>query len=331
MKSLRNTFKYIVFLGLGLGIFFYVYPVDEIKIIWQKLKEANYIFLFPMGILAIASHYSRGLRWKMLIDPLGYKVRGFSAFRGVMIGYYFNTLVPRMGEVSRCVALKKIDKVPVSSSLGTVITERIFDLIMLIIVVGAAILLEFDVIGEYVIDSFTSKLESSSGLLSITTLLFVLASVGGLFVVYYALKKLGILDKILGLLNQFKEGVISVRKLKNPLAFVGHTVFIWASYLTTCYLVFYTYDETATLGVKEALAVFALGTIGFIAPVPGGIGTYQIMFALGLSFYLIDETTAKSVAMISFMANTVLNLIVGAIMLNFSPEKLNINAQQAEE
>lgn len=328
MKGLKNTLKYVVFLGLGLGIFFYVYPIDEIKTIWDKLLDANYLVLIPMAVLALAAHYSRGLRWKMLIEPLGHPVRGFSAFRAVMIGYYFNTLVPRMGEVSRCVALNRIDKVPVSSSLGTVITERIFDLIMLLLVVGAAILVEFDKVGSFIIDAFKAKVEASSGLLSITTILLILAVLAGLFVVYYALKKLGVLDKILGMVNQFKSGLISIRKLENPLAFIGHTVFIWASYLTTCYLVFFAYPETGALGIKEALAVFAMGTIGFIAPVPGGIGTYQIMFALGLSFFLIDETVAKSVAMISFMANTVLNLIIGAIALNFSPKKLEENASE---
>ncbi|MBI1183752.1 flippase-like domain-containing protein [bacterium] len=321
LKKLLNILKYLVFLSLGFGIFFYVYPVKEITDLLHKLKEANYIYIFPVIAIALSSHYSRALRWKMLIDPLGYKVKPFSSFRAIMIGYYFNTLVPRMGEVSRCVALNRIDRVPVSAVLGTVITERIFDLISLAFVVGLTVLLEFDLVGEYIIDLVVKKIAGLGGLFSFNMfLLLLVAAILGLLG-FWILKKTGIYDKISGLLVEFKEGLISVRKLKNPLAFIGHTAYIWISYYTMCYLSFFTLPETAGLGPSAGLVVFTLSTIGFIAPVPGGVGTYQFMFTLALGFFFVDELAAKSVAMIAFMVNTVLNLIIGAIALFMSPKK----------
>lgn len=297
-----------------------MYPIGEIEVIWEKLKEANYIYIIPVVFLSISAHYSRALRWKMLIDPLGYPTKAFSGFRSIMIGYYFNTIVPRMGEVSRCVALNRIDKVPVSASLGTVITERIFDLMSLGAVVGLTVLLEFDLVGDLIIDLFSDKVKGAGGLLSWKVLLVLV----GLAVLAYLgiliLKKVGLYAKIMKLLAEFKNGVISVRKLKNPLAFIGHTVFIWTSYFAMCYLSFFTLPETSDLGLGAGLVVFTLSTIGFIAPVPGGVGTYQYMFTMALSLYFIDDLAGKAVAMIAFLVNTVLNLVVGAIALFFSPK-----------
>ena len=321
MKKLINILKYVLFLGAGLGIFFYVYPIEEIEKIWERLKEANYIYVLPVLVIAVAAHYSRALRWKMLIDPLGYTTKPMSTFRAVMIGYYFNTLVPRMGEVSRCAALNRIDKVPVSVSLGTVITERIFDLVALAVIVAMTILLEFDLVGEMILDLITKKAEGAGGLLSWTTVAVLAGAVVVIYLGLKLLKKIGFYERIMNLINEFKNGVISIRKLKHPLAFIGHTVFIWVAYYVMCYLSFLTYPETAELGLSAGLVVFTLSTIGFIAPVPGGVGTYQYMFTMALSLYFIDDLTSGSVAMIAFLVNTVFNLIIGAIALNLSPKK----------
>ena len=330
MKKVVNILKYILFLSLGFGVFFYVYPLDAIQEIWEKLKEANYIYIIPVVFMSLSAHYSRALRWKMLLDPLGYPTKAFSGFRSIMIGYYFNTIVPRMGEVSRCVALNRIDKVPVSASLGTVITERIFDLMSLAAVVGLTILLEFDLVGDLIIDLFSDKVKGAGGLLSWKVLLALIALLVLAYIGILILKKIGLYAKIIKLLAEFKNGVISVRKLKNPMAFIGHTVFIWASYFAMCYLSFFTLPETSGLGLGAGLVVFTLSTIGFIAPVPGGVGTYQYMFTMALSLYFIDDLAGKAVAMIAFLVNTVLNLVVGAIALFFSP-KDNADASLSEE
>lgn len=321
MKKLVTVLKYVVFLTLGFGVFFYVYPISDIQEILGKLKEANYIYVLPVIVIALSAHYSRALRWKMLIDPLGYDVKAFNGFRSVMIGYYFNTIVPRMGEVSRCVALNRIDKVPVSAGLGTVITERIFDLMSLALVVGLTILFQFDLVGDLIINLLADKVKGAGGLLSWKVLLVLVALLGIAYIAIRLLKKLGFYDKIVKLLQEFKNGVVSVRKLKNPWAFIGHTVFIWTAYFAMCYLSFFTLPETSDLGLGAGLVVFTLSTIGFIAPVPGGVGTYQYMFTMGLSLYFVDDLAAKTVAMIAFLGNTLLNLMVGAIALFFSPKE----------
>lgn len=310
----------MVFLGMGFGVFFYVYPVSEIENIWEKLKEANYIYILPVIVISLSAHYSRAMRWKMLLDPMGYEIKTFNGFRAIMIGYYFNTIVPRMGEVSRCVALNRIDKVPVSAGLGTVVVERIFDLISLAIVVGLTVLLQFDLVGDLIIDLLSEKVKSAGGLLSWNVLLVLVGLVVLAYLGVLLIKKLGFYDKIVGLLKEFKNGIISVSKLKNPWAFIGHTVFIWVTYFAMCYLSFFTLPETSGLGLGAGLVVFTLSTIGFIAPVPGGVGTYQYMFTMALSLFFIDELAGKAVAMIAFLVNTVLNLLVGAIALFFSPK-----------
>ena len=329
MKVFISVLKYVIFLGLGLGIFFYVYPLEEIDPLMDKLKSANYWYVLPVVIIAIASHFARAYRWRMLIEPVGHKVKTFSTFRSIMIGYYFNTLVPRMGEVSRCVALNKIEKVPVSTALGTVITERIFDLISLMLIVGITVLAQFDIVGEYILNLFSEKLNGIQSSFSWQTILFIAGFLLLLGLLYFLVKKMGVYDKILNLISEFKKGLFSVKNLKSPLLFIGYTIFIWLGYYFMCYLSFMTVDGTSHLGLSAGLVVFTLSTIGFIAPVPGGVGTYQFMFTLALSFYFIDDLSAKTVAMIAFMGNTLLNLIVGAICLFFSPKKSTDDAPQA--
>lgn len=330
MKKVLNILKYLVFLGLGFAVFFYVYPPSEFDDTLEMLKKANYIYVVPVVMIALLAHYSRGVRWKMLIEPLGYEMKSFSAFRSVMIGYYFNTLVPRLGEVSRCIALNRIEKVPLSIGLGTVVTERIFDLMALGIVVGLTVLLEFELVGGYIIDLIQDRVASSGSLFSLTTFLVLAGAAAAVALLVFLVRKLGVYDKILGILAEFKKGFTSVFKLKNPWVFLAHTVFIWVGYYAMCYLSFYTLPETSDLGLSAGLVVFTLSTIGFLAPVPGGTGTYQYMFVIALGLYAIDDETSKAVAMIAFLVNTLLNLIVGAIALWLSPEKIKVNAPTTE-
>lgn len=328
MKKVLNVLKYVAFLGLGFAVFFYVYPPSEFDDTIEMLKKANYIYVIPVFILALSAHYSRGARWKMLIEPLGYEMKAFSGFRAVMIGYYFNTMVPRLGEVSRCIALNRIERVPVSIGIGTVVTERIFDLIALAIVVAITVLLEFDLVGGYILDLINDKLISSGSLFSLTNLLILLAVVLVTALGVYLIRKMGFLEKILTILGEFKKGFTSVLKLKKPGIFIAHTLFIWLAYYAMCYLSFFTLPSTSELGLSAGLVVFTISTIGFLAPVPGGVGSYQYMFVFGLSLFFIDDETAKAVAMIAFLGNTLLNLVVGAISLWFSPAKINVDASE---
>ena len=332
MKKVLNVLKYIAFLGIGVLVLLYVYPPSEFDKVWDIIKGANFVYVLPVVLVALAAHYSRGLRWKMLVSPLGHEMKGVNAFRAVMIGYFFNTLMPRLGEVSRCVSINRMERLPLPSALGTVVTERIFDLLALGVVVGLTFLLEFDLAGDFILDMVSTKVVSSSGLLSLTNLILLLGLVLAIVLGYLLLKKFGVIKKVADILLSFKEGFTSVFKLKNPWLFIGHTIFIWVAYYAMCYFSFFTLPETANLGPTVGLVVFTLSTIGFLAPVPGGTGTYQYMFVLALSLYAIDEGTAGAVAMIAYVVNTLLNLVVGglaalSVLLSSNNEKTD--AQKA--
>ncbi|MBI3142154.1 MAG: flippase-like domain-containing protein [Bacteroidetes bacterium] len=328
MQRLAQVAKYLFFMGLGFGVFFYVYPMREIEALLHKLKEINYLYVIPVVAVALSSHYVRGLRWRMLLLPMGYHIKTGSAFRSIMIGYYFNTLVPRLGEVSRCVALQRIEQVPVAKSFGTVITERLSDLLMLLVVVGLTILLEYHLVGEYILELLGNKFSTLGQSLSLSVLLVAIMALALAFTAYYLLRHTRLFAKLMEMLAGFKSGLATVGKLPRPWLFIAQTAYIWLAYYVMCYLAFFTLPETASLGPIAGLVVFTLSTIGFIAPVPGGVGTYQYMFVLALALYHVPDMEAKTVAMVAFLGNTILNLLVGAISLFYNRSNQNNHAPE---
>ena len=143
-----------------MGILWYVFRDIDLVNLFENLKSANFTFVYISVVLSLISHLLRGYRWKLLLNPIGYKVNTFRAFIAVMVGYFANLLLPRMGEVTRCAILKKTDKVAIPASLGTVISERILDLILLLVLIFFTIIIEFKVLKDFLIESFATVFDN---------------------------------------------------------------------------------------------------------------------------------------------------------------------------
>lgn len=290
-KKLLAYLQYVFFIALAVFFIWLSFRKTDAKG-WHQLLDAIsrarlWIF-FPVLLLLVLSHWLRALRWKMLIQPLGYNPSSLNTFFGVMVGYFVNLGAPRLGEIVKCTVLARYEKVPADKLVGTIVAERAFDLLCLIIVCGATIALEFDVIGAYAWDSIAPIFQNKAGRFSYTRIGIILGVlVLVFFVLRYIFRKylhLNFIQKFKVILVGILHGLTSIRLVKNKWLFLFHTVSIWVLYLASTYLGFFVLQETSMLGIAEACAVLVMGSIGMIIS-PGGIGAYPVFVQNTVSLY----------------------------------------------
>jgi len=331
---LKSFFKYSISLGIACALLWYVYKDLNLEAMFTKLASVNYFWVFVSITIAIISHILRAYRWNLMLTPLGYNLSTFRTFLAVMVGYFVNLLLPRMGEISRCGILKRTDDVPVTTSLGTVVAERIIDVIFLLGVVGLTLLLEFGRLKDFFFGFAANKFENFDFL----NLLMILGIVGALILVIVLLvrarkEQLGqssIFQKIKSFAREMLKGLTSVNKLQNPAGFWISSVLIWAFYYLMSYTMFFTLSETSGLGLLAGLAVLTTGSLGMAAPVQGGIGTFHILVSGVLVLYGISETDGVLFATLTHGIQTISFVIFGgisfAISLMISRRKAKVQA-----
>ena len=281
-------------------------------------KSSNKGWLLLMALLAVGSHIVRAARWKMLMEPAGYKVKLSHSFLSLMIGYLVNLVIPRGGEVSRCYNLYKLDKTPVEISFGTVVVERIVDLLCLVLLIGIAFIVEYQKLFAF-IDTLPVSMaaqESKFGILALAGIVLILLVIVG----SWLLKKNNrVKEFITRTWIGFKEGLLSVFKLRNKTLFIFQSLLIWFLYFLMSYAVIRAFPQTEHLGFNAVLSLFAIGSIAMAAPLPGGAGSYHVLVPRGLVFlYLIPEPDAIAFTFIFHGWQTAIMIVFGAISLVIS-------------
>ena len=285
---------------------------------WGYLVEtwhaADKGWLFIMALVYMVSHCVRAIRWRMLLVPAGQHTTLNYSFLSVMVGYLVNLVIPRGGEVSRCYNLYKLDKVPVEISFGTVVLERIVDLLCLIILVALSFVLE----SRKLIDFINTLPINTSGSSRIRNMIYVLALVIVVFLIlYWIVKKNKKANNFLvKIWKGFKGGMLSVFKLENKGLFIFYSALIWVLYFFMSYAVIKAFPATSVLGFHAVISLFAIGSIAMAAPLPGGTGSYHVLVPQGLVFlYNIDQTDAVAFTFIFHGWQTIIVIVVGAISL----------------
>jgi len=312
--------KYLFLLGLG-GFFVWlsVRNLDADK--WEQIKGAvargrKWVIL-PVILFLLLAHYSRAMRWKLLMEPLGYKPSNFNAFATVMIGYLVNAGAPRLGEVFKCTLLARYEKFKVDKLIGTILIERAVDLVCLIIVFVLAIILQGDIFGHMMTDLLKNFFHDKTGNLSQRKLLIAL----GVFILflilfYIVLKRFGHIDiiaRIKKVIKNIIHGLSSIRYLQHKGLFIFHSLLIWSMYLLASTAGLYALKETQYLGIPGGLAALVVGTIGIILT-PNGIGAYPALIAQLLGFYGLDpDTTGNASGWLMWAAQTAIILIGGMV------------------
>ena len=288
--------------------------------VWSDVVNADYSWLIIALVFAIISHIFRALRWNLLISSLNYKTRTFTTFLAVMIGYLVNTAVPRAGEFARCGVLSRKEKIPFNALFGTVISERIFDLITLLVIILMVIVFQIQSLGGFIEKNFGPFFEKVfSNITSI--LIFGAIVIGTLLAIYFLvklfkerIKNLPFYDKIRGFVDGLLDGIKTIGKMKQKWLFLFYTFMIWLFYALMVYVPVFMLPETSNLDFVDALTILAIGSLGIVAPVPGGIGAYHfIVKAVLVEIYGIGGNAAGSFAALTHAGQTILNVLVGAL------------------
>ncbi len=281
--------------------------------LWQTWERSDKGYLMLMAVVAMASHLLRAIRWRMLLVPVGYNVSTSNSFLSVMIGYLVNLAVPRGGEVSRCYNLYKLENTPPEISFGTVIAERVVDIIFLFLLIGASFIAEWDKL-----TTFLSSLGVSANGISISPWIPIVAVIviAGLLFLFFRFRNNEKLQKILG---GFKEGLTAVFRVKNKSLFIFYSLGIWALYFLMSYSVIKAFPETSTLGFSAVLTLFALGTIAMTVPLPGGAGSYHTIVPLGLvMLYNLPKPDAIAFVFVFHAWQTLILIVAGVVSLVIS-------------
>jgi len=323
-KRLLSILKYIIFLGAG---FFLVWwqlrgmTEEEKKEFYNAFSYANYWLLIPIILMSLFSHYLRALRWKILMEPLGYKPSVKNVFSVVMIGYLANSAIPRLGEILKCTFLARYEKLKVEKLVGTMIVERTFDIFCYFIFIGITLLLQFDLIGEYVKENF-NKIGSSSGFPVWAKLVVVIAGITLIiFFVKYLFKRNPqnrIVARLNILMKGFFEGFKTIKNLKQRKIFLMHTLLIWALYLLQVYIGFKSMEGTSHLNITAACSVLTLATLAMIAT-PGGIGSFPLFVMETLTIYGIATPLGKAFGWLIWGVSTGIVIIAGVACLLLMP------------
>jgi len=321
-KSFKTALQYLFFLCLGI-LFVWLTLKDVKQDQWQQIKlsiaNARHWLIAPVLIMMLLSHYSRALRWKILMKPLGYSPSTFNTWAAVMIGYLVNAGVPRLGEVIKCTLLAKYENVRADKLVGTIVVERIIDVICLLVVFTLALLFQGHIIGDYTINLLQNFFYDSTGNISFSKIFITLFSIISFCIIlYFLLKRFGHIDivsRIKNVLRGIWHGLNSIRLIKQKGLFIFHTIFIWAMYLLSTTAGLYALQETENLGIGGGLTTLAVGSIGMIVT-PGGIGAYPLFVANLMGLYGLDiKTIGTALGWLLWSVQTVVILGGGIIFI----------------
>ena len=305
--TLRKGLTTLVFFGIGLGLFWLAMKgVEDPEGLKRDMRSAQWWGIaasFVMGYLAIVS---RGLRWNLLLAPMGHHPSPARSVHAVAFSYFANAFVPRSGEVARCAALNQTDDIPVDQLLGTVITERVVDFLMLFGLVAFALLTN--------LDAFLALMQEAQ-LPAMPTLIGAgvagLAGCGALWWISQQQGRSGLLGKMAGFLQGIGTGIRSVLAMEKRGLFLFHTLFIWVMYFLMSYVLFKAIPAVSSLGLTDAVLVMVAGGFGMVLPAPGGIGSYHWAVSLGFAAVGFSGDVGFAVANVVWLTQTAMIVLTG--------------------
>lgn len=322
-SGFKKTIRYLVVL-LFTGLLLWITLGDtKMEFIGEVWITASKPFLMLSAMIALLSHYFRAERWKLLLKPIGYPLKSSHSFMSVMVGYFVNLAIPRGGELSRCYNLYKLNKTPVNISFGSVISERIIDLIFLLILIGFVSLIQIDTMSEFFsslnLDNSTSQNNGSMLLYMLLAITFSVPLVLLFFYKKYRRLSLKIFVRVKSFILGVKSGILSISKLEKRGLFILYSLLIWFCYYLMNYCVMQTFPATQDLTLSAALTIFVIGGIALAIPLPGGAGSYHLLVSAGLTFiYGVahDHALAFSVIVHAWQTMVIIALGAGSLIVS---------------
>jgi glycosyltransferase 2 family protein len=341
--TIKKILQFFFFLGIGSFILWMVYksqntafqeqcrldgvPTDKCSLLDKLITDFSSVNLW--WILAVLGAFTlsnlfRAARWQMLLAPMGYQAKLSNSLLTILLGYFANLGFPRMGEVVRAGSLAKYEKIPLEKVMGTLVIDRLMDVVCLAIVVGLAFLFEGTTLLHFLNQNQNTGNAASVGLLQNPIVQIVLG--GGFlglilaFIFREKLMQLPLFQKVIGMLAGFLDGFKSVFKLQNPWLFLLYSAGIWVMFYLQCVFNLWAFPPTAQLTAGAALMIFVFGTLGFVIPSPGGMGTFHALAIAGLALYGVKGGDGFSYANIAFFTVQIFyNIVAGCLSLILLP------------
>nr|WP_179352954.1 lysylphosphatidylglycerol synthase transmembrane domain-containing protein [Winogradskyella vidalii] len=306
----KSILKIVLPLLLGVGLVWYSLSKISIPVLVQYFKDADYSWIIFGVFLGVLSHVSRAYRWLYMAEPLGFKPKFANSLMAVYAAYLINFTIPRAGEIARASILTNYENIPFDKGFGTIVAERIADTLMLLLIIAIAFILEFEFIYEF----FASKFNPSTLLIAGSALL-LLALILFLFIKksnsQFALK-------VKGFVFGLTEGALSIFKMKNKWAFIGHTFFIWLMYVLMFYVTTYALPELQHISIAAVLIGFILASFS-IAATNGGIGSYPEAIVIAFSLFAMAEDPSRAFGWIIWSTQTLVIIMLGGLSLLYLP------------
>lgn len=336
----RRPVQLLFFLSIGLAILWLVYrhqarayeaqcaldgvPAAECSLIAKVADDfasVHYGWIALVLVAFLVSNFSRQVRWQLLLEPMGYRVRPLNGFLSIMLGYFANLGFPRIGEVVRGGTLARYERIPVEKVMGTIVVDRVLDFLSLSLVMALALVLEYDTIAAFV---RTHVVLPDAEMWGNGWLWGGMAGVVLVGAVSWRrrrrLLRWPLWQKVAAMVRGFAQGLASIRRVRRPLLLIAHSFNIWFMYFLMTWLAFFAFEPTSHLPMVAALLVFVFGSLGIVVPSPGGMGTYHAMVIAALALYRVAGDDAFSFANILFFSiNIGCNILFGLLALVLLP------------
>ena len=312
-KILKNAMKIVLPLLIAGGLLYWMYrdfDFAEAKRIF--LDEMNIWWLFASLIPITLSHILRGLRWLITLEPLGYRPKTGDSIDSIFVAYASNVLVPRVGEVSRCAVLTKYDKVPFSKALGTLVAERLIDMLLVLLFVCVMLLTQLDVFLSLFAQTGTNEASFAELFSSPKTYAIIAAVVVACVALWIPMKKTRLYAKVKQAIGGFVDGLLSLKTMNRKGLFLLYTIGIWVGYFLEFYLAFFCFPFTAELTVVQGLVIFAAISLAIVIPTPNGAGPWHFVVISMMTLYGVSNTDASSFALIVHTFQTLGVIMLGA-------------------
>ncbi|MDO4224661.1 MAG: lysylphosphatidylglycerol synthase transmembrane domain-containing protein [Bergeyella zoohelcum] len=319
-KTTKNPIKTLltILVSLVVAAFFMWLAVKGLE--FDKIKgyfaKADYFWVVIAAVFGLLAYWFRAIRWNLLLEPMDYKISNSNALWTLSFGYLMNLTIPRSGEVARATALYGVEKVPVEKSFGTIILERVVDLVCMLLFLGLTLIFKYEAIAEFY--RYSTQQNSSEA----TSSLWIWLVLGGgllamilFFVLRKSLQKIPLLAKIYKLVDGLLQGILSIFRLKQPLIFVIYSLAIWFCYYLASYLICFALPETSAFSITDGFFIIVVGTLGMMVPASGGIGAFHFALKVGigalfLSFGKSYEEGSEVGLAYAFISHTMQMLIM---------------------
>ena len=320
-KRIIQILKFLAFLAVGIVLLWLAFRNVKFKDLAAELREANYFWIILSVLFGLAAYISRARRWILLIHPLGYKPTLWHTFHGLMTGYLANLALPRIGEITRCMALNRKEKIPFDQLIGTVVVERTIDFFSLLVIMVVVFFTSSSQINHFLRESIfiplREKVFSLSGFTWIIwATVIMIGAVSLLILIRYRknLRKIRFFSKMFDIARGVINGLKSIASLERKWEFLLHTIFIWLNYALMTWVVAFALESTSGLSFFNAIFILVIGGLAMSVPVQSGIGIFHWTVTRGIA--LVEGVTLEeglSYAIFTHESQLIFILIVGAI------------------